>query len=77
MLKDNNDSFVPGTDDTVRRVRPVALGSRAVGFFNDELDVLIEGLRQQRDDTPLQRKEPEQLRKGRDAWRERINSAAE
>jgi hypothetical protein len=71
--KDDNDPFVPGTNDKVRRVRPVALGGRAVGFFDDELDVLIEGLRQGRDSKPLLRKEPEQLRGGREAWRERVN----
>jgi hypothetical protein len=73
VLKDENDPFVPDTDDRVRRVRPIALGERTVGFFEDELDVLIEALRQWRNSQPLLRKQPEHLRIGRDAWRERIN----
>jgi hypothetical protein len=74
VLKHDNDRFVPGTDNTVRRVRPVRLGERAVGFFSDELDSLAEALRQWRDSKPtVPRKEPEQLRTGRDAWRERVN----
>jgi hypothetical protein len=38
---------VPGTN--VPRLRPVPLGPRAVGFFNDELQNLIEALRRFRD----------------------------
>jgi hypothetical protein len=77
-LKDDNDPFVPGTDDKVRRVRPIALGERAIGFFEDELDALVEGLRRCRDSGLMQRpKELERLRVGRDAWRERVNSTAE
>ena len=38
---------VPGTN--VPRLRPVPLGPRAVGFFNDELQNLIEALRRSRD----------------------------
>jgi len=38
---------VSGTN--VRRLRPVPLGPRAVGFFNDELQNLIEALRRFRD----------------------------
>jgi hypothetical protein len=77
VLKNNSDPFVPNTNDKVRRVRPVALGDRAIGFFDDELDVLIEGLRQWRDSKPMLRKEPEQLRTGRVAWRERTNKSGE
>ena len=73
-FKDNSDPFVSGTDNTVRRVRPVRLGERAVGFFDDELDSLAEALRQWRDSKPtVPRKEPKQLRDGRVAWRERVN----
>lgn len=36
------DSDVPGTGGKVKRVRPVAMGERWVGFFSDEIDQLIE-----------------------------------
>jgi predicted DNA-binding transcriptional regulator AlpA len=42
------EETVPGTTN-VRRLRPVPLGPRAVGFFNDELQNLIEALRRSRD----------------------------
>ena len=38
---------VPGT--TIPRLRAVALGPRARGFFDDEIDALIEALRHHRD----------------------------
>jgi hypothetical protein len=61
---DGNDT-VPGTD--VPRLRPVALGLRAIGFFSDEVDALIEGLRRWRDSTPQPpRKEPAALRRSRE-----------
>jgi hypothetical protein len=41
--------YVPGTNDQVRRVKPVAMGERFLGFFNDELDRLVEELRAWRD----------------------------
>lgn len=47
-----DDPFVPGTSSQVLRVRPVALGKRAIGFFSDEIDRLIEQLRALRDATP-------------------------
>jgi hypothetical protein len=47
-----DDPFVPGTDGQVLRVRPVLLGKRAVGFFSDEIDRLIEQLRAFRDAAP-------------------------
>ena len=76
VLKHDNDPFVPGTDNTVRRVRPVPLGERAVGFFDDELDSLAEALRQWRDSKPtVPRKQPEHLRAGRNEWRERVNKS--
>jgi hypothetical protein len=46
------DPFVPGTDGQVMRVRPFPLGKRAVGFFSDEIDELIEQLRAWRDKQP-------------------------
>jgi hypothetical protein len=46
----DGDEFVPGTD--VRRLRPVQLGERAVGYLVDEIDALIEGLRRWRDANP-------------------------
>ena len=42
---------VPGTN--VPRLRPVPLDPRAVGFFNDELQNLIEALRRFRDGAAL------------------------
>jgi hypothetical protein len=74
VLVDVNDPYVAHTDEQVSRVRPVELGERSIGFFSDELDVLIESLRQWRDGRPLQRKEPEQLRVGRDAWRRGVSN---
>jgi hypothetical protein len=47
-----SDPFVPGTDGKVKRVRPVPLGKRAVGFFSIEIDELIEALRAFRDAMP-------------------------
>jgi hypothetical protein len=49
VLHDENDPYVPGTEGQVRRVRPVPLGERAVGFFEDEIDVLLGQLRTWRD----------------------------
>jgi len=49
---DPEDRFVPGTNKTVKRLRPTPLGKRAVGFFDDEIDTLIEALRALRDATP-------------------------
>jgi hypothetical protein len=74
VLSDDNDPFVPGTDGKVRRVRPIPLGERSTGFIDDELDALIEALREFHNSRPLQRlKQPEHLRAGRDAWRDRVN----
>jgi hypothetical protein len=74
VLRDDSDPYVPGTDGQVRRVRSVALGERSIGFIEDEIDALIEALRHWRNGTPPQpRKQPEQLRTGRDEWRERVN----
>lgn len=50
--KGGSDPFVPGTGNTVVRLRPVSLGKRAIGFFSDEVDDLIEGLRAFRDALP-------------------------
>jgi hypothetical protein len=55
---DPEDRFVPGTDKQVKRLRPVPLGERAVGFFSDEIDRLIEQLREWRDATPRAPREP-------------------
>jgi hypothetical protein len=48
VLRDDGDLHVPGTDQQVRRVRPVALGERNIGFIEDEIDALIEALRKWR-----------------------------
>ena len=45
--KPGGDKFVPGTN--IPRLKPVPLGPRAVGFFNDEAEALIEDLRRYRD----------------------------
>jgi hypothetical protein len=55
---DPDDPFVPGTGNKVKRLRPVPLGKRAVGFFSDEVDKLIEALRKLRDATPRAPREP-------------------
>jgi hypothetical protein len=49
VLHDDADPFVPNTDNTVPRLRPVALGIRAIGFFIDEIDTVIEAFRRWRD----------------------------
>jgi hypothetical protein len=46
------EESVPGTNDTVPRLRPIPLGVRAVGYDETEVDALIEGLRQFRDSQP-------------------------
>jgi hypothetical protein len=38
---------VPGTD--VLRLKPVPLGEKAIGFLDDEVDALVEGIRAERD----------------------------
>ena len=48
VYREGAGATVPGTN--VPRLRPVPLGPRAVGFFNDELQNLIEALRRFRDD---------------------------
>jgi predicted DNA-binding transcriptional regulator AlpA len=48
----DDDPYVPGTDDTVRRLRAVPLGERSIGFFSDEIDTVIEALRRWRDRQP-------------------------
>jgi hypothetical protein len=45
-----DDEFIPGTD--VRRLRPVPLGERAVGYFVDEIQALAADLRRWRDANP-------------------------
>src|SRR5438067_4867289 len=47
VLHNEADPFIPGTD--VPRLRKVALGARAVGFLDDEITAVIEGLRRWRD----------------------------
>jgi hypothetical protein len=58
VLNNEDDLFVPKTNNQVMRVRPVPLGERARGFFSDELDTLIEGLRQVRDAAPFVKPQP-------------------
>jgi len=49
VLRDAKKPFIPGTK--VHRLRPMKIGERAVGFFEDEVLALIEGLRAHRDST--------------------------
>jgi hypothetical protein len=50
--RDSADASVPGAGGTVPRLRPVPLGIRAIGFFSDEIDTVIEALRRWRDQQP-------------------------
>jgi hypothetical protein len=47
MYHEGGDEFIPGT--RVRRLKPIPLGERAIGFAEDEVDALIEALRSARD----------------------------
>jgi len=47
------EEFVLGTN--VPRLQPVPLGLRSVGYFSDEIDALIEGMRRWRDANPRRR----------------------
>jgi predicted DNA-binding transcriptional regulator AlpA len=47
VLHSDSDPFIPGTD--IPRLRKVQLGERAVGFFDDEVDAVIEAFRDFRD----------------------------
>jgi hypothetical protein len=58
FVDNGGDRFVPDTNDTVARLRPTSLGRRAIGFFDDEIDKLIEGLRKLRDKAPRVPREP-------------------
>jgi len=63
----NGDAVIAGTD--IRRLKPVPLGARAIGFLSDEVDSLVEALRAHRDSVPQHaRVQPEHLRTGRDAY---------
>jgi hypothetical protein len=48
-----DNPYVDGTASSVKRVRSVSLGGRAIGFFSDEIDELIEALRRWRDCSPF------------------------
>jgi hypothetical protein len=43
VLHSADDPFIPGTK--VRRLKPIALGPKARGFDDDEIDAVIKGLR--------------------------------
>jgi hypothetical protein len=49
VLRDAADPWVPNTNNTVPRLRPVPLGIRALGFFSDECDAVAEAFRRLRD----------------------------
>jgi hypothetical protein len=53
-LHSEADPFIPGTE--IRRLRPVPLGGRAIGFVEAEVDAVVEGLVKLRDSTPLKSK---------------------
>jgi hypothetical protein len=46
-LRDPQDPFIPGTK--VKRLRPLRLGPRNVGYLSEEIDALINSLAAQRD----------------------------
>jgi hypothetical protein len=56
FVHNGRDDFVPGTN--VARLKPVPLGLRSVGYFSDEIDALIEGLRRWRDANPPKPRAP-------------------
>lgn len=58
VLRDPADRYVPGTDGEAERVRPVPLGLRAIGFFSEEIDNLIQSLRRWRDRQPPKTADP-------------------
>jgi hypothetical protein len=47
IFRPGGDDFIPGTK--IPRLRRVALGERAIGFVESEVDALIEALAAQRD----------------------------
>jgi hypothetical protein len=49
ILHDPADPWVPGTNNSVPRLRKVPLGERAVGFFDDEVDIVFEAIKALRD----------------------------
>jgi hypothetical protein len=49
VLHSEAEPWVPGTDNSVPRLRPVRLGSRYVGFFDDEIEAQLEAFRRWRD----------------------------
>jgi hypothetical protein len=50
FVEDENNKFVPGTNDTVPRLKAVPLGERAIGFLSDKIGELQEALSQLRND---------------------------
>jgi predicted DNA-binding transcriptional regulator AlpA len=44
---EGGDEFIPGTQ--IPRLKAVKLGERAIGFFDDEVDAVNEGLRAERE----------------------------
>jgi hypothetical protein len=47
VFRKGGSEFITGTQ--IPRLRPVRLGPRAVGFADDEVEAVIEGLRRERD----------------------------
>jgi hypothetical protein len=50
MIERPGKVFIPGT--TIRRLKPVRLGDRAVGYPSDEVEALIAALKAERDQPP-------------------------
>ena len=72
----NGDDLVPGTN--IKRLKPIYLGRKTIGFFSDEIDALIEALRNHRDSVPVPKgDEPKHLQTGRDAYWKRRKRAKE
>jgi hypothetical protein len=49
VLRDPSDPYVPDTTTRIKRLRPIKLGARNVGFLSTELEALIDALAAQRD----------------------------
>jgi hypothetical protein len=49
VYREGGDPFIPGTNETVPRLRLAHLGVRSVAAFEDEVDAIVEGLRKHRD----------------------------
>jgi hypothetical protein len=70
-----SDPYVPGTN--IPRLRPVQLGERAKGFFDDEVAALVEALRLLRDASPPKMRPPKTVVARRQKKARRANRRSE